>query len=125
MKHNNTTIVKFKNYLHFLYTVNNQQHEEVDYADPESPTLEIRQFASPTTGTAERLTDVVEMDDTADTANTLLAGGAPTLAISNDEAPKTSLPSAPSKRGRRTSNDDEVMVYSLNHSPMKRPGLLT
>ena len=68
--------------------------------------------------TAERLTDVVETDNTADTANMLLPGGAPTLAT--DEAPTTSLPSATSKRGRRTSNDDEVMVSSLNHSPMKR-----
>ena len=55
-----------------------QQHEEVDYADPESPTLEIRQFASPTTGSAERLTDVADTDNTADTADTLLPGGAPT-----------------------------------------------
>ena len=31
-------------------TVNVQQHEEVDYADPESQTLEIRRLASPTTG---------------------------------------------------------------------------
>ena len=53
-------------------------------------------------------------------ANTLLPGGAPTLATSNDETPTTSLPSAHSKRGRRTSNDDEVMVYSLNHPPMKQ-----
>ena len=102
-------------------TVNNQQHEEVDYADPESPTLAIRQFASPTTGTAEHLIDVVKTDNTADTANTLLPGSAPTL--TTDEAPTTtttSLPSATSKEGCRTSNDDEVMVYSLNHPPMKR-----
>ena len=72
-------------------TVNNQQHEEVDYADPESPTLAIRHFALPTTGTAEHLTDVVETDNTADT---VLPGGAPTLATSTDEAPTTSLPSA-------------------------------
>ena len=101
-------------------TVNNQQHEEVDYTEPESPTLAIQQFASPTTGTAELLTDIVETDNTADTANTLLPGDAPTLASSNDKAQTTSLPSEPSKRGRRTSNDDEMMVYSLNHPPMKR-----
>ena len=41
-------------------TVNNQQLGEVDYADPESPTLAIRRLASPTTGPNERLTDVVE-----------------------------------------------------------------
>ena len=38
-------------------TVDNQPHEEVDYADPESPTLAIRQLTSPTTGPKERQTD--------------------------------------------------------------------
>ena len=61
-------------------TVNDQQHEEVDYADPESPTLAIRQLASPTTGPNERLTDVVETNDNADTADTVLPGGVTTLA---------------------------------------------
>ena len=37
--------------------VNEPQHEEVDYADPESPTLAIRRQASPTTGDTERPTD--------------------------------------------------------------------
>ena len=48
--------------------VNDQQHEEVDYADPESPTLAIRRLASPTTGQTERPTDVhsIELADIID-----------------------------------------------------------
>ena len=101
-------------------TVNCHQHEEVDYAEPESPTLAVRQSASPTTGPVERLTDVIETDNKADTADMLLPGGAPTLATSSDEAPTTSLTSATSKRGRRISNDDGVLTHSLTHPPMKR-----
>ena len=43
--------------------VNEPQHEEVDYADPESPTLAIRRQASPTTGDTKRLTDDADMAD--------------------------------------------------------------
>ena len=100
-------------------TVNNQQLKEVDYADPESPTLAIRQLASPTTGPNERLTDVVETNDNAGKADTVLPGGAPTLATPADEAPTTSLTSATSK-GHQIPNDDAVIVYSLSHPPMKR-----
>ena len=96
-------------------TVNDQQHEEVEYADPESPTLAIRRLASPTTGVNERLTDVVETNDNADTTDTVLPGGVTTLAT-----PTISLTSATSKRDSEIPNDDEVMVYSLSHPPMKR-----
>ena len=100
-------------------TVNNHQHEEVDYVDPKSLTLAI-QSASPTTVPVERLTDVIETDNTADTADMLLPGGAPTLATSTDEAPTTSLPPAASKRGRQISTDTDAMVHALQHEPMKR-----
>ena len=102
-------------------TVNNQQHKEVDNADPESPTLAIRRLASPTTGPNERLTDVVETNDKADTADTVLPGGVTTLASPADEAPTISQSSTPSKRDSELPNHDEVMVYySLSHPPMKR-----
>ena len=45
-------------------TVTDHQHEEVDYADPESPTLAVPQYTSTTTGTDERPTDVVERTQT-------------------------------------------------------------
>ena len=66
------------NYLHsrmsdnneqMVNTVNDHQHEKVDYADPESPTLAVRQSALPTTGPVERLSDVVETDNNADMAD--------------------------------------------------------
>ena len=101
-------------------TVNNQQIEEVDYADPESPTLAIRRLASPTTVPNVRPTDIVETNNNADTADTVQPGGAPTLATTADEAPTTSITSATSTRDSQTLNDDEVMVYSLSHPPMKR-----
>ena len=49
-------------------TVNDQQHDEVDYADPESPTLAIQRLASPTTGETERPFDVhsIELADIVD-----------------------------------------------------------
>ena len=96
-------------------TVNTHQHEEVDYANPESPTFAAWQSASPP-GPVERRTDVIETDNDADTADMLLPGGAPTLATSTDEAPTTSLPSATSKRGHRISTD----TYALQYEPMKR-----
>jgi len=99
-------------------TVKDQHNEEVDYADPESPTLAIRRL--PTTGPNKCLTDVVATNDNADTADTVLPSGAPTLATPADKAPTTSLASANSKRGSQIPNDDEVMVYSLSHPPMKR-----
>ena len=52
-------------------TINNQQIEEVDYADPESPTLAIRRLTSPTTGPKERQTDIVETNNV-DMAGTVL-----------------------------------------------------
>ena len=66
-------------------TVNCHQHEEVDYAEPESPTLAVRQSASPTTGPVDRLTDVIEIDNNADTEDMLLPEG--TMSTSTDEAP--------------------------------------
>ena len=72
-------------------TVNNQQLEEVDYADPESPTLAIQRLASPNTGPNERLTDAIQTNQNADTADTVLPGSATTLATPADEAPTTSL----------------------------------
>ena len=103
-------------------TVNDQQHEEVDYADPESPTLEIQRLASPTTGNTERPTDDFNLADYIDKP---LPGMIPTPA---EEALKLALKSANSIRAgeQRLSwdgtllNDDEVMVYSLSHPPMKR-----
>ena len=41
--------------------VNEPHDEEVDYADPESPTLAIRRQASPTTGDTKRLTDDADL----------------------------------------------------------------
>ena len=79
--------------------VNNHHHEEVDYADPESPTLAVRQSASPTTGPVEHLTDVIETDNNADTADMLLPGGEPTLATSTGEAPTTSYRPQPRNEG--------------------------
>ena len=98
-------------------TVNNQQHEEVDYADPESPTLAIRRLASPTTGPNERLTDVVETNDNADTADTVLPGGVTTLATPADEAPSLSLTSATSKRDSEILNDDVSLVGDSVRAP--------
>ena len=45
--------------------VNDQQNEEVDYADAESPTLPIRRLASPPTGQTTRHTD--DLDPAKDT----------------------------------------------------------
>jgi hypothetical protein len=45
-------------------TVNDQQNENVDYADPESPTLAIRRLASPTTGQTKRQNDDGDRVDT-------------------------------------------------------------
>ena len=103
-------------------TVNDQQYEEVDYADPESPTLEIQRLASPTTGNTERPTDDFNLADYIDKP---LPGMIPTPA---EEALKLALKSAHSIRAgeQRLSwdgtllNDDEVMVYSLSHPPIKR-----
>ena len=82
---NDTNIVKLSNYLPFLYIdlkakhliqgkmfnntdhivskVNDHQREEVDYADPESPTLAVPQ----STSTDERCTDVVVTGNNTDT----------------------------------------------------------
>ena len=91
-------------------TVNDQQHEEVDYADPESPTLAIR-LASPTTGQTERPTDVhsIELADIIDKTQLGM------VASSAEEAHKLSLQSATSTRDSDMQNDDEVMVLSLSH----------
>ena len=59
-------------------TVNDHQHKKVDYADPESATLAVRQSTSTTTGADERPTYVVLIDDYTDTADMLLPGGVPT-----------------------------------------------
>ena len=72
-----------ENNIHTDNTVNNQQLEEVDYADPESPTLAIRRLASPTTDPNERLTDEVKTNDNADTADTVLPGREPPYAITS------------------------------------------
>ena len=95
-------------------TVNDQQHEEVDYADPESPTLAIRRLASPTTGQTERHTDDFDLADYIDKP---LPG---MVASPAEEAHKLSLQSATSTRGSDTQNEDEVKVLPLNHPPMKR-----
>ena len=95
-------------------TVNEQQNEEVDYADPESPTLAIRRLASPTTGQTERQTDVIQL---ADIVDTVLPG---MVAPPAEQAHTLCLKSATSKQDSDTLNDDEVMVYSLSHPPMKR-----
>ena len=105
MQHYDITIVTIYNYLHFLYTgltntitvtnarkqptdgLHGQQLEEFDYADPESSTLAIRRLATPTTGSNEPLTDVVETNNMT----------ALTLAKPADEAPTTSI-TATSKR---------------------------
>ena len=44
-------------------TVTDPQHEEGDYADPESPTLAIRRQASPTTGDTEGPADDFDLAD--------------------------------------------------------------
>ena len=95
-------------------TVNDQQHEEVDYADPELPTPAIRRLASPTTGQTERQTDVHSIQ-LADIVDAVLSG---MVASPAEEAHTLSLTSATSKRDSDTLNDDEVMVYSLSHPPM-------
>ena len=95
-------------------TVNDQQHEEVDYADPESPTLAIRRLASPTTGQTERHTDDFNLADYIDKP---LPG---MIASPAEEAHTLALKSATSTRDSDMQNDDEVMVLSLSHPPMKR-----
>ena len=97
-------------------TVNDQQHEELDYADPESPTRAIRRLASPTTGQTERPTDVHSIE-LADIIDKPLPG---MVASTAEEAHKLSLKSATSTRDSDMQNDDEVMVPSLSHQPMKR-----
>ena len=105
-------------------TVDNQPHEEVDYADPESPTLAIRQLSSPTTGPTERQTDALETNEFVYTPGTDLPGmGGTTLATPAEEAPTKPMTSSNSQRRSgdgQLLNDDEVMVYSLSHPPMKR-----
>jgi hypothetical protein len=91
-------------------TVNDQQLEEVYYADPESPTLAIRRLASPTIGPNERLTDVIQTNQNADTADTVLPGGAPTLATPADETPTTSLTSANPKQDSQILRGDGVLT---------------
>ena len=98
-----------------VITVNDHQHEEGYYVDLESPTLAVPQYASPTTGPVERLTDVVVTDQNADKADILLPRDALSLATSTDEASTTSFP-AP-KRGCRLSTDTDVMYIRYNTSP--------
>ena len=59
-------------------------------------------------------------DSNANTADMLLPRGAPTMATSNYEAGTTSLSFITTKRGRRISNDNDAMVFSLQHEPIKR-----
>ena len=77
-------------------TVNDQQHEEVDYADPESPTLAIRRLTSPTTGQTNRQPDVHSIE-LADIFDAVLPGMVATPA---EEAHTLSLKSANSKQDR-------------------------
>ena len=72
--------------------VNDQQNEDVDYADPESPTLAIQRPNSPTTGQTERPTDDFNLADYIDKP---LPGMIPTPA---EEALKLALKSANSIR---------------------------
>ena len=84
--------------------VNDQQTEEVDYSDPESPTLAIRRLASPPTGQTTRHTDDPDLAE--DTDN-------PLSGIPDDEILKLTwdgtIPNAP-----------EGMLYSPSHPPTKR-----
>jgi len=70
-------------------TVNDHQHEEVDNADPESPTLAVTQSTSTTTDPVERPTDRVVTDNNADTADILLPGDTPKRRQQNPSQPKS------------------------------------
>jgi len=86
--------------------VNDQQNEEVDYADAESPTLAIRRLASPPTGQTTRSTDDPDLAE--DTDN-------PLSGIPDDEILKLTwdgtIPNAP--EGMLYSPTNETSSFRL------------